>query len=235
MKYRENIRYQVNAYPFGTDSVFKRHPNGLKILESFMNKDITASEATKALDDIPGANIDNVRKTKDRVVKYFVNPDLKLIVDDPNIMRRELVSTEDRLKRISKGAKDVIIVDPRLGLHSLVADVEEILQDNMVDHANTMRYIALKAKIFELIMKHDSGEDITVDLDLMKRKTDLISLFVFDIASRVDQLIKDVGDEFRMKYSKGMIDTFMEEFTRRLDVKQLYLDFMDKVGDEFSD
>ena len=184
---------------------------------------------------VPGATVDNIRKIRMLFKKHYKNQGLSVRADSPKKREAEILSAEAKVNRIRKGAKDVIKVDPMIGLHSLIADIETDTQDQLVSHANNMRYIALKAKIFELIMKLEGDVDIELDVDDMKRRTDLISMFVYDIASRVDQLMKDVGDEFALKYSRSMVDGFLDELRGRLDVKQLYLDFMSKVGDEFND
>jgi len=235
--FRARIKYQLNNYPFPQDSVFKRHPKGLELMEKYMNRELTAVGVVEVLNEggkMRGATVDNVRAVKSRLKKHFAKPEIEMVVDvgETDV---QLMSAEAKLKRIRKGAKDVIKVDPILGLHSLIAEIEGSIQDNLLTHGDNMRYIALKAKIFELILKVEDGSGDTLDLDGMKRRTDLISMFVYDIASRVDQLIKDVGDEFRLKYGKAMVDEFLFEFSNRLDVKGLYLEFMDTVGDEFDD
>lgn len=236
--YKAKIKYQLNNFPFPQDNVFKKHPKGLELLERYMNRDITAVGVIDILNadgKLKGATTDNIRTTVNRIKKHFARPELEVTIDSAETRDVQVMSAEAKLNRIKKGAKDVIKVDPLLGLHSLIAEVENSLQDNLVSHGDNMRYIALKAKIFELIFKYEVDGHIGMDVDAMKRRTDLISMFVYDIASRVDQLLKDVGDEFRLKYSKAMVDSFLHEFGNRLDVKQLYLDFMDTVGDEFVD
>lgn len=235
--FRAKIRYQLNNYTFPTDSVFKRHPRGLELLEKYMNKEISAVAVAELLNAdgvMKGGTVDNIRAITSRIKKHFRKPELEFKIDAENT-EIQVVSAEAKLNRIKKGAKNVIKVDPLLGLHSLIAEIEDSLQNNLVDHGNNMRYIALKAKIFELIFKYEGDTSGDMDIDAMKRRTDLISHFVYDIASRVDQLIKDVGDEFRLKYGKRLIDGFLDEFTTRLDVKGLYLDFMSRVGEEFDE